>query len=247
MKYLATLAAAVLAFAATAAQAATLDLFHDTGTTSVLTLSAVVPGGNQPKNNPCLICGTTQPAQPDGFGYNNFKTGGNIKEFLMFSTAEVGGSLDQDQLGTGYSVDAGSVLRLFLLSKLDFNGTFSVGLDVNDTGKAQTLNSFYFLNLTDRTVLAAFRPDGGALVPAQNNGTGFPDYTLSGFNIDRGDIGPGDQVAFFARWSGANDGAESFFLVAAPGGVPEPATWALMIGGFGMAGATLRRRRAALA
>jgi PEP-CTERM motif len=28
------------------------------------------------------------------------------------------------------------------------------------------------------------------------------------------------------------------------GGVPEPASWALMIGGFGMAGATLRRRRA---
>jgi hypothetical protein len=29
-----------------------------------------------------------------------------------------------------------------------------------------------------------------------------------------------------------------------PGGVPEPATWAMMIGGFGMAGAMLRRRRA---
>ena len=31
------------------------------------------------------------------------------------------------------------------------------------------------------------------------------------------------------------------------GGVPEPASWALMIGGFGLAGTALRRRRAALA
>jgi hypothetical protein len=30
-------------------------------------------------------------------------------------------------------------------------------------------------------------------------------------------------------------------------GVPEPASWALMIGGFGMAGAALRRRRATIA
>jgi hypothetical protein len=33
----------------------------------------------------------------------------------------------------------------------------------------------------------------------------------------------------------------------ATGGVPEPAAWALMIGGFGLAGAMLRRRRSALA
>ena len=34
---------------------------------------------------------------------------------------------------------------------------------------------------------------------------------------------------------------------APPGGVPEPATWAMMIAGFGLAGATLRRRRGAFA
>ncbi|HLZ73865.1 DUF642 domain-containing protein [Phenylobacterium sp.] len=33
---------------------------------------------------------------------------------------------------------------------------------------------------------------------------------------------------------------------AAPGAVPEPAAWALMIAGFGLAGAALRRRRLAL-
>jgi len=38
-----------------------------------------------------------------------------------------------------------------------------------------------------------------------------------------------------------------FTLDAVPTAVPEPASWALMIGGFGMAGATLRRRRALVA
>jgi hypothetical protein len=34
---------------------------------------------------------------------------------------------------------------------------------------------------------------------------------------------------------------------AGPGGVPEPAEWALLIGGLGLAGAALRRQRQALA
>jgi hypothetical protein len=39
---------------------------------------------------------------------------------------------------------------------------------------------------------------------------------------------------------------DNFVLDAAatPGGVPEPATWALMLTGFGLAGSALRRRRA---
>lgn len=40
---------------------------------------------------------------------------------------------------------------------------------------------------------------------------------------------------------------EIIFADGSGAAVPEPATWALMIGGFGMAGAMLRRRRSALA
>lgn len=36
------------------------------------------------------------------------------------------------------------------------------------------------------------------------------------------------------------------FAIAAPSGVPEPATWALMIGGFAMVGAAMRRRPTAV-
>jgi hypothetical protein len=37
------------------------------------------------------------------------------------------------------------------------------------------------------------------------------------------------------------------FTLGGPGGVPEPAAWALMLAGFGLTGVTLRRRKLALA
>jgi hypothetical protein len=49
-----------------------------------------------------------------------------------------------------------------------------------------------------------------------------------------------------AGWQGGDDeswGFDNFHLAANGAGVPEPATWAMMIGGFGLAGAMLRRRR----
>ena len=191
----------------------------NTGTT--LSLTPTVPGGNQPLNTPCVICGDNQPQQQADFGYTNFKNSGNLSDAIFFSTNVTGGgNPGVDTVGLPYD---GSFLRAFLLANGDPNLTFAIGIDVNDTGTPQTLEAFALLNLTQHTVLAQYSllQPGGALIPSQNNGTGFPDYTLSGFNINLGtDIQAGDQLIFYARISGANDGPDSFFLV--PQQVPAP-------------------------
>ena len=89
----------------------------------------------------------------------------------------------------------------------------------------ETLQSFFLLNLTTHTVLSAFTTP--TLVPTQNNGTGFPDYTLGDFNITLGtDIHVGDQLIFFANLQNANDGPDSFFIVPNAAAVPGPSVGA---------------------
>jgi hypothetical protein len=209
-----------------------------------LSLTPTAPG-QQVTNLPCLICGANQPQQPTGFGYNDFKNTGNATTISFFSTAQVGGSLAIDELGTGYSILPGSPLRTALGSNL----TFSVGLDVNDTGTPQTLESFWFLDLTTHQVLGVFSPEpGGVLVPSLSNGTGFPDYTISGLSL--ANVNAGDQIIFFARITGANDGPDSFFLIPnAVAETPLPPAVALMgsvlAGGIGIGAIRNRRRKRA--
>jgi opacity protein-like surface antigen len=217
----------------------------NTGTT--LSLDATVPGGNQPLNIQCIICGDNQPQQALDFGYTNFKNSGNLSDAIFFSTnVSGGGNPGVDTVGLPYD---GSFLRAYLEANGDPSLTFSIGIDVNDTGTPQTLEAFALLNLTQHTVLAQYSllQPGGALIPSQNNGTGFPDYTLNGFNINLGsDIQLGDQLIFYARISGANDGPDSFFLI--PQQVPGPIAGAGIPGliaacGFMLALARNRRRK----
>jgi hypothetical protein len=245
MKKLTTtvLAAAAALFLTTAAQAATVlgGLDWDTSNVATLTLTPVVPGGNQPTNLPCVICGANQPQQPALLGYNNFGNQGNLTNLLFFSTSVVGGSLGVDTYGgvaSGYTIGAGSPL----LNALGGNVSFSVGIDSNQSGgNTQVLESFYFLNFTTQTVLAAFI--GPAGIDPPNNGTGFPDYTLTGLTL--AGISAGDRVGFFARISNANDGPDSFFLIPSPSvsEVPIPGAVWLFASGLGGLGYLMRKRR----
>jgi len=239
-------AAALLALSTPASAQVVLGGQTWTNTGTTLSLDPVVPGGNQPLNYPCVICGANQPQQPTGFGYTNFNNSGNADNLIYFSTNVTGGGNPGfDTVGTAYD---GSFLRAYLLANGDGSLNFSIGIDVNDTNDAQTLESFALLNLTQHTVLAQYSllQPGGALVPAINDGTGFPDYTLSGFSLDRGDILPGDQLIFYARISGANDGPDSFFLI--PQAVPGPLVGAgipgLVVACLGLIGLARRRRQA---
>lgn len=239
VKKLIAMAFATLAYAAPASAAGTIDLFSTNGFTDNLTLVAVPPPGNEPRNEPCFICGTTQPQQPADFGFNNYKQSGNETSFTEFSTATVGGSLAQDQLGTGYAL---SFLKAFLIANNDIN--FNVGIDVNTaTGQGpEVLENFSILDLTQHTILSQFI--GPVALPTANNGSGFPDFVLTGFNIDRNDINVGDQLILYAQWNNASDGPEQFFLVPVAQAVPEPGTWAMMLIGFaGLAFAFRQRRR----
>jgi len=84
---------------------------------------------------------------------------------------------------------------------------------------------------------------------------GFNGPCAQDLHVDVGNdgyAGPGGtDTAFSAYVSDHGVHLENFAFRVTPeggaGGVPEPAAWALMISGFGMAGATLRRRRAVTA
>jgi len=207
-----------------------------------LALTAVVPGGNQPQNVQCIICGANQPQQLSTFGYTNYGNAGNQTSEVYFSTNVSGGANPgTNTIGTGYD---GTFLRNYLIASGDTNLRFTVGIDANDTNTPQTLTSFFLLNLTTKTVLSAFINGTAGNIASQNNGTGFPDYTLGEFDISLGqDIHLGDQLIFFARIDGANDGPDSFFIQPIASTVPLPATVWLFGGGLAGIAALARRRK----
>lgn len=144
--------------------------------------------------------------------------------------------------------------------------TYSYAGGVNAAGDTIARGGFDpILALFDKSTgaLIGQNDDGGSFVPADPNTGNHYDtyfsqalaagtYTVSigafsnfaiGPNISNGFSGGGNFIGRESRWAFDVLGAN---VASGPGGVPEPATWALLIGGFGMAGAAMRRRKAAV-
>lgn len=189
--------------------------------------------GPQSSSNPCIIAGT-QCQQPAGFGFNNFVSGGNISSFNMFSTTPTASVADGVQ-GTPYTVSQITGI---------VGTTFDIAIDVNTTNaNSETLQLFEVI-INGAVAYNYIGPT--ALAPVFQNGNGFGDWSLGTVNLTG--LSANSTVLFHAVWSGAVDGAESFFLISdtspppppPPPNIPEPMTIALL--GLGIVGLGAAKR-----
>ena len=175
---------------------------------------------------------------PDGYGgldwSANFFTLNGIDygtNFGNFPSGYLNGAVSPDNVA--YNSFEGpvsfSAASSFTLDSFYLTAAWFDNLNVTVTGKLGGV-------VQDSQVLTV-SPTAPTLETLDWSGIDEVDFSTSGGSADPGFHGSGRQ---FVIDNISIDG------LAAPG-VPEPATWALMITGFGMMGAAVRRRRTAAA
>ena len=118
----------------------------------------------------------------------------------------------------------------FLMFVAPHNGVYTYDVTVTRADSGDGVNLFTF-NSSDGTKPFIATVNAGAPTYTFNYSQLLTAGQKVGLGIDRG--GAGNNYY--------ND--STFFSGTISGAVPEPASWALMLGGFGIAGASMRRRR----
>jgi hypothetical protein len=140
-------------------------------------------------------------------------------------------------------------------------GTYSLDLDgwnpgtitqsFNDVaGATYTVSFDYSRNPANaaQDVSALVSAGGQSLTADAQNGAFGSEFNMIWKPASFTFLGTGHDTITLASNDPISSNAGVFFdNVSVTGSVPEPTAWALMIGGFGMAGAMLRRRRAVAA
>lgn len=127
--------------------------------------------------------------------------------------------------GNGTPVDGTTTYRLtFNLTGVDLNSVSISGLWGVDNNGWINLNGAYTGNQLLGTQYSSFQ-------------------TLHAFTLNSGFVAGLNTLDFIVEDKGVVTGLRVDSLVGTANAVPEPASWALMLGGFAILGASLRRRQ----
>ena len=142
-------------------------------------------------------------------------------------TLSAAGTIEVASFNPGVSAESNS-----LLSQPGNAAPLSILLASNADSITFTSGSF-----DGGTIFADFFSSTGALVATRSfTGSGYSIFSFSGLGTFRG-------ITFRDNSDGAGVRFQNFsYNSVAAGGVPEPASWAMMIAGFGLAGTAMRRR-----
>ena len=178
---------------------------------------------------------------------------------LALASGATAADIVVDALGNSSSGGVGAVTGLSLVA----GQVFTVTVDPNDLWNAGALPRWSNADGLTHNKFATGADESGQAAGTQigqdfglwtENGLSAPFGTLVGdiagvfqvlgTNFSGAAWATGDLTLFY--WDSNNSDNSQFITASVNGGVPEPATWALMLGGFGLVGLTLRGRKAAL-
>ena len=118
-----------------------------------------------------------------------------------------------------------------------FDLTAAQAAGASFTGQFAADNGILWIKVNNTAILGS---DDG---PSLGGFSSWTDFAANSSVFQAGENTVTFDVDNFAQDGGNPSGLRVEFQSSTVGGVPEPATWALMIGGFGGMGAMLRRRR----
>lgn len=213
------------------------------------------PAGGPVDSNPFHLAAVSDGLLVTDAGANTLEKvagDGSVSLLATFPGRNIGGGFPSDSVSTGVAVGPDGAYYVSELTGYPFTPGASQVYRVAGDGSVSVFLTG-FTNATD----IAFAGDGSVyvlevdanslLVPG-NAGALIrvaPDGSRSTI-FSKGLVAPtglaigGDGALYVANYSSSAPGRGEVLRIAA---VPEPATWAMMIGGFGMVGGTLRRRR----